>query len=54
MLPLERSKKTMGAQLLAWMQKPGDPRSKHIRSTYGDELRFSPNDQMQDCDVQKT
>jgi arylsulfatase A-like enzyme len=46
-------KKTMRAQLLAWMQKTGDPRAKNPRSTYWDELRFTPNYQMRDFDVQQ-
>lgn len=46
-------KKQMRSQLLAWMQKTGDPRSKNPRSTYWDELRFTPNYQMRDFDVQK-
>ncbi len=46
-------KKTMRAQLLTWMQKTGDPRSKNPRSTYWDELRFTPNYQIRDFDVQK-
>lgn len=46
-------KKEMRQQLLAWMKTTGDPRFENPRSTYWDELRYTPDYQMQDMDWQK-
>lgn len=40
-------------QLLGWMEKTGDRRFEDPRSTYWDELRYTPDYQMKDADVEK-
>lgn len=46
-------KKELRKELLAWMEKTGDPRFENPKSTYWDELRFTPDYQMKDIDWQK-
>jgi len=46
-------KEEMRKELLAWMEKTGDPRFENPKSTYWDELRYTPDYQMKDIDWQK-
>ncbi|MDE0560479.1 sulfatase [Algoriphagus sp. NF] len=40
-------------QLLAWMEETNDPRFKDPRSTFWDQVRYTPDYQMKDIDWQK-
>ncbi|WP_439473404.1 sulfatase family protein [Algoriphagus formosus] len=46
-------KEEMRKELLAWMEKTGDPRFENPKTTYWDELRYTPDYQMKDIDWQK-
>ncbi|GAB3232594.1 sulfatase [Algoriphagus aestuariicola] len=46
-------KKELRQQLLDWMEATGDPRFENPKSTYWDELRYTPDYQMKDTDVAK-
>ncbi len=46
-------KEQLRKELLAWMKNTGDPRFDNPRSTYWDELRYTPDYQMTDADVVK-
>jgi hypothetical protein len=46
-------KSKMKAQLLTWMSTTGDLRAKDPQSTYWDNVRYTPNYQMEDADVTK-
>lgn len=46
-------KEGLRKELLAWMEKTGDPRFENPKSTYWDELRFIPDYQMKNIDWQK-
>ncbi|MEZ4829058.1 MAG: sulfatase [Bacteroidia bacterium] len=46
-----KTKKKLRASLLEWMEKTGDPRLKNPRSTYWDELRYTPSYQHQDVNI---
>ncbi|WP_288372078.1 sulfatase [uncultured Algoriphagus sp.] len=46
-------KEEMRKELLAWMEKTGDLRFENPKSTYWDELRYTPDYQMKDIDWQK-
>jgi len=45
-------KNQMKAQLLNWMAETGDPRAIDPKSTYWDEVRYTPNYQMKDFSLQ--
>lgn len=47
------TKNKLRAQLLTWMEETNDPRFENPRSTYWDELRYTPNYQMEDVDWEK-
>lgn len=47
------TKSKLKAQLLNWMKTTGDLRTENPRSTYWDTVRYTPNYQMEDADVQK-
>lgn len=44
-------KSKMKSTLIQWMAETGDLRAKDPRSTYWDEVRYTPNYQMEDTDV---
>jgi arylsulfatase A-like enzyme len=47
------TKSEMKAQLLNWMKTTGDLRAENPRSTYWDNVRYTPNYQMEDADITK-
>jgi hypothetical protein len=46
-------KSKMKSKLIQWMTDTGDLRASDPRSTYWDEVRYTPNYQMEDTDVLK-
>jgi len=50
---LSSLKSKMKAELLEWMRNTGDLRASDPKSTYWDEVRYTPNYQMEDTDVLK-
>src|SRR5690606_33915059 len=47
------TKNKLRAQLLTWMEETNDPRFENPRSTYWDQLRYTPNYQMEDINWEK-
>lgn len=46
----EKTKTELRKELLAWMKETNDPRFENPRSTYWDQVRYTPNYQMKDID----
>jgi hypothetical protein len=46
-------KEQMKTQLLEWMSETGDPRATDPKSTYWDQVRYTPNYQMEDAPIQQ-
>ena len=49
----QAAKEQLKTQLLAWMTETGDLRATDPKSTYWDQLRYTPNYQMEDAPIQQ-